>query len=187
MFDSFNTANSHVLTAIYVVQDLFYKIFGSDDTDNHVRICEQNEDKWHNVADASWEQWNQLNQLAGRLNEIDRSMSGILGDLDRISEEMRTVYAQLGEDRKIEEKCWIAVRTLQHHVSTNGEDTSRDDALRHVIKLTHTADQLIDKDSDVIRIKASIHQTIKDALGAEKAAALEREKMHLAEPENFDI
>ena len=114
-------------------------------------------------------------------------MGNILGDLDRMSEEMRTVYAKLGEDRKIEEKCWIVVRTLQYHVSTNGEDTARDDALRHVIKLTRTADKLIDDDGDVVRIKASIYQAIKDALVGEKAAALEREKVHLAEPEDVDF
>ena len=180
-------ANSHVLIAIDVVQDFIYQLFGSSDTDSRVSTCEQNEEKWHKVADASWEQWNQLNQLPGKLEHINRNMSKILSDLDRITEEMRTVYAKLGEDRKIEEKCWIAVRTLQHHVSTNGEGTCRDDALRHVIKLTHTADKLIDDDSDVIRIKASIHQTIKDALGEEKAAALEREKVHLAEPEDVDL
>ena len=187
MFDSSKTAISYALTTIHAVQNVVYAIFGSDDTDSRVRICEQNEEKWHRAADASWEQWNQLKRSFAMLDDLDGRMSNVLGDLDRISEEMRTVYAQLGEDRKTEEKCWIAVRTLQYHVSTNGEGTSRDDALRHVIKLTHTADKLIDDDSDVVRIKASINQTIKNALGEEKAAALEREKVHLAEPEDADF
>lgn len=107
--------------------------------------------------------------------------------LGEMADRVRLSYSDIGIDRKIDNDCWIAARTLQYHVTTNTEYTSRDDALRHVIKLLHTANTTIDGDSDVAQCKDRMKKLIQDKLGADVAAMLEGEKVYLTKPEDVDF
>lgn len=100
---------------------------------------------------------------------------------------MRANFKNIDVIRRIDKDCWTAARTLEYHVETNTEYTSRDDALRHVIKLLHTANKTIDEDNTVKTLKEGIEKTLEEKLGAAKAEELHQEKKFLAVPEDMDF
>ncbi len=150
--------------------------------------CRDNESTWHRKADEAWNVWDRLRNLHAEYQPlISSDLDVLVKNLEDMADKARVSYTEIGEGRKIDDKCWIAVRTLQYHVTTNNEYTSRDDALRHVLKLLHTVNQTIDSDSDVALSKQRIEDMIQEKLGADMLAALEREKAYLMKPEDVDF
>lgn len=132
-----------------------------------------------------WDHLRKLNEAHQSL--LNNNLSQLSSELIRIADGMRANYISIGEERKVDSACWIAARTLQYHVTTNTEYTSRDDALRHVFKLIHTVNKTIDNDSDVIRLKANIENRVTEKLGDAKAKELHKEKTYLSLPEDADF
>ncbi|KAI9655262.1 MAG: hypothetical protein M1829_000675 [Trizodia sp. TS-e1964] len=191
----FDTNHEHHLearSALSVAEgrqnDFLYSIFGDSDIDSALESCRQNEDMWHRKADEAWAAWDKLRQLHSNFSGMFASrLDELVQSLENKAEEVGKSYIAIGEDRKIDNECWIAARTLQYHVTATTEFISRDDALRHVIKLLGTASQLIDSDSDVARCKQRIRSTLLETLGKDGLATLEREKAYLAQPADADF
>ncbi|KAH8702707.1 hypothetical protein GQ44DRAFT_778542 [Phaeosphaeriaceae sp. PMI808] len=194
-WSNFETHHEHHMSARDALRkaenrknDVFYVIFGDGGVDDAVRTSRENEDSWHKTADEAWSMWDHLRNLNSEHQSLlNNNLSNLSAELTRIADGMRANYIIIGEDRKVDSKCWLAVRTLQYHVTTNNEYTSRDDALRHVFKLIHIDNKTIDSDSDVIRLKASIEQLVAEKLGDAKAEELHKEKAYLAIPEDMDF
>lgn len=163
-------------------------MFGDNDIDRAVDYCGENEASWHSKADEAWNVWDRLRKLqSGFQPLLSSDLDKLITALADMADEVRVSYINIGEDRKMDNECWTAARTLQYHVTTNTEFTSRDDALRHVIKLLHTANQTIDSDSDVILSKQRMEEMIQEKLGADVAATLAQEKTYLMKPEDVDF
>ncbi|KAG8627216.1 hypothetical protein KVT40_004699 [Elsinoe batatas] len=157
--------------------DFFYSIFGDSGVDDAVNSCRENENTWHSTADDAWAIWDHLRNLHSQHQALLYSdLSQLASELTVLADGMRTNYAKIGDSRKVDRECWIAARSLQYHVTTNNEYTSRDDALRHVFKLIDTVNVSIDSDEDVIRLKAAIERSVLESLGRAKADELRREK-----------
>ncbi|KAI0015036.1 hypothetical protein F4780DRAFT_128640 [Xylariomycetidae sp. FL0641] len=181
-------ARAALSTAESRKSDFFYTVFGDRGIDRAVNDCRANEEHWHRVADEAWANKENLRSLHQRLQPVlGNDLEGLVRNLGRLADQMRANYAKIGEDRTVDNDCWIAARTLQYHVATNTEYTNRDDALRHVLKLLSTANKTIAADSDVARLKQGMKKQIQDKLGVAKAAELEQEKTFLAKPEDVDF
>jgi hypothetical protein len=169
-------------------QDFFYSVFGNDDIDRQIEHCANWERDIHATADAAWNMWDQLRSLNNNTQSLhNHALDQLLSHLSSIADKMRGNYDKIGEDRKIDRECWMAAMSLQYHVATNTVWTSRDDALRHVVKLVHTVNKTIDSDSDVVRLKEGIESKVREKLGAEKADELNGEKVFLTKPEDVDF
>jgi methionyl-tRNA synthetase len=132
--------------------------------------------------------WDQLRNLNNSHQELlNNNLGQLSSELSRIADGMRANYVRIGEERKVDSACWLAARTLQYHVTTNSEYTSRDDALRHVFKLIHAVNKTIDSDSDVVRLKEKIENSVAASLGEEKKEELHKEKVYLSKPEDVDF
>lgn len=129
-----------------------------------------------------------LQALASIFQELLGSrIVALIQNLNDLADGMRANYRNIDMIRRTDKDCWIAARTLEYHVETNTEYTTRDDALRHVIKLLHTANKTIDEDHTVQSLKEVIENTLEEKLGATKAQELHQEKKFLAKPEDVDF
>jgi methionyl-tRNA synthetase len=163
-------------------------VFGNDDVDNAVNTCRSNEAFWHDKDDKARGVWELLCNLHDNFRaSLTDDLPKIINKLEELADKMRANYLKVVEIRKVDTNCWIAARTLLYHVATNTEFTSRDDALRHVIKLLQTTNKTIDADADVVRLKEEMERKITEKLGEEKAAELHREKTYLAKPNDVDF
>ncbi|UQC80933.1 uncharacterized protein CLUP02_06419 [Colletotrichum lupini] len=113
-----------------------------------------------------------LQSLVPRVQELTRL-------LDDLFWQMNAEYEKIVKDRKIIERTWVAIRTLDYHVSTNDVDTSRDDILRHVVQLIHMRVEQVDKDPDVQRFKENIERRMREALGEALVEELHQERKFL--------
>lgn len=163
-------------------------MFGDDGIDAAVRTTEQNENDWHVLADAAWAFWDRLRNLKGESwGLFNCDTENLVNTLESLAKDMKSNYEKVGLARKSDNDCWVAARVLQYHVTTQTEYTSRDDALRHVIKLLHTINKTIDDDVHVKAFKDAIEANIQGKLGEDKAKDLHQEKTFLALPDGLDI
>ncbi|KAF1945148.1 hypothetical protein EJ02DRAFT_451714 [Clathrospora elynae] len=168
--------------------EFVYSMFGDNEIDRAIQDCQNNETTWRHHADEAWSMWDQLRNLNNDSQSmLNNDVGQLSSQLSSIADRMRTNYNKIGEDRRADRLCWMAARSLQYHVSTNTEYTSRDDALRHVFKLVHTENKTIDSDSDVAALKERIENSVRDKLGTEKAEELHKAKVFLAMPEDVDL
>lgn len=163
-------------------------MFGDNDIDGAIDNCRRNEDTWHKSADDAWAMWDHLRRLNDEHRSLlDNNLGQLSAEITNLVDGMRENYTKIGASRKVDRECWVAARSLQYHVATNNEYTSRDDALRHVFKLIHTVNDSIDSDEDVIRLKASIEGSVREHLGEDKAKELHVEKIFVSKPDEADF
>lgn len=165
-----------------------YDIFGDRDIDNAVDNNARNEQSWHDQADAAWNFWNDLRNLKSDFASLWECRADNLANaLGSLVNDTKSNYEKIGMARSVDNDCWIAARALQYHVTTQTVYTSRDDALRHVLKLLHTIDKTIDEDADVKACKDVIEASIMGKLGPDKVKELLQEKKFLELPDEVDI
>ncbi|CZR46088.1 uncharacterized protein FPRO_11535 [Fusarium proliferatum ET1] len=166
----------------------FYDLFGDSDIDNAVSINSRNEEDRRHEADAAWNFWDRLRNLRSEFQSLPNSdTDSLINTLESLSKDMKANYEKIGLTRKTDNDCWVASRSLQYHVTTQTEYTSRDDALRHVIKLLHTVNKTIDDDVHVQGFKDTIEANLRARLGEEKAKELHQEKKFLPLPDDLDM
>jgi hypothetical protein len=118
---------------------------------------------------------------------LGNNLNQLSSDLTSLADGMRASYIKVGERRKVDRRCWFAARSLQYHVETNNEYTSRDEALRHVFQLLHTVNDSIDSDEDVVRLKATIERNVDEHLEKVKAEELHKAKAFIPVPGDLDF
>ncbi|CAM1503210.1 Fc.00g079860.m01.CDS01 [Cosmosporella sp. VM-42] len=166
----------------------FYVLFGDGNIDNAIHTCRSNEQNWRSQADAAWNFWDQLRRIRDSFQYLSNcDLDSLMRNLGDLADEMRVNYKTIIDTRQTDNGCWVSTRTLQYHVTTNTEYTSRDDALRHVLKLLHTVNKTIDDDKHVEAFKEGIETAVREKLGTEKAEELHQEKRFLAKPEDLDF
>jgi Arc/MetJ-type ribon-helix-helix transcriptional regulator len=163
-------------------------VFGDDGIDDSVNTNRRNLESWQSNVRAASDVFESLQALVSVLQDLAAFRTdSLLENLSNLADGMRANFKNIDVIRRVDKDCWAAARTLEYHVETNTEYTSRDDALRHVIKLLHTANKTIDEDNTVKSLKEAIEQTLVDKLGAAKAEELHQEKKFLAVPEDMDF
>lgn len=163
-------------------------MFGSGDADDAVNTDSRNLKHWQAQAKETSDVFERLLALTSILANLLRlSIGDLVKKLDDLADGMRANYRNIDMIRRADNDCWTAARTLEYHVETNTEYTSRDDALRHIIKLLHTANKTIDEDNTVKSLKEAIESTLEEKLGAAKAQELHQEKKFLAKLEDVDF
>ncbi|KAF5671435.1 hypothetical protein FHETE_4145 [Fusarium heterosporum] len=167
---------------------IFYDIFGDGGIDSAVRTNELNEEERRHSADDAWNFWDRLKNIRSQFWSLPNTdTDSLINTLQSLSRDMQANYEKIGLARNTDKDCWVAARSLQYHVTTQTEYTSRDDALRHVFKLLHTINKTIDDDAHVKVFKETIEANIRGKLGEDKAEELHQEKKFLPLPEDLDF
>ncbi|KAK2749618.1 hypothetical protein FQN57_005840 [Myotisia sp. PD_48] len=146
---------------------IYYLIFDDSEVSAAVTICENNERNCYYIAEDSRNAWHQLQRFEWEFRAfINSRLPDLFSKLASLRNRIAVIYDRVGRERKINMECWLKCLTFKYHIEILTENTSRDIALRHVNKLIHTANKIIDGDSYVVSLKRGMEDKIREILSS---------------------